>query len=361
MKKFITNWIGNYRWLIDVVIYPTILIFFIIQYLVPMRIDIDSERYVLSAISQGLAALLGMTFTISLIMMQVSHKEPGLLGDFFKDKFNALYPIIMAFGIIVPLVVLKFGWYGSGTNVSISLCILSVFLILPYFLRMKNNVWLNVGIKSRFDNAKQALQTNDLYEYSQTIDSMVELVKISLGTNYLVYEYCYEYLYDLGKDWVRRIDKNDKFMANTMEGFCKVLRMMPGRRIRHKDFPKQIYELANNIVKDFKLKDISVFEELLDALGKIAKSTQDQCVRTYLGDAVLSLSSSWIEQNRSHASAVRKYLYAHARNLDHSLLISSIDGNLNQPHEAAKSQTRCEIEQALLVWLKKKGIGTKTA
>lgn len=361
MKKFISNWIGNYRWLIEIVIYSTIVVFVIIQFVLPYSIDIDSERYVLSAISQGLAALLGMTFTISLIMMQVSHKEPGLLGDFFKDKFNALYPIIMAFGIIVPLVVLKYGWYGTGTNVSISLCILSVFLILPYFLRMKNNVWLNVGIKSRFDNAKQALQTNDFYEYAQIIDSMVELVKISLGTNYLVYEYCYAYLYDLGKDWVRRADKNDEIMATTMERFCDVLSMMPERRIRHKDFPKQIYELANNIVKDFKLKNISFFAKLLDALGKIAKPTQDSCVRTYLGNAVLSLSSSWIEQNRSHASAVRKYLYAHARNLEHSLSISSIIGNLNQPPETAKSQARREIEQTLLVWLRKQGIKIKTA
>jgi len=361
VKKFIRDWIGNYRWLIDIVIYLTIFVFLVIEYLVPTRINIDGERYVLSAISQGLAALLGMTFTISLIMLQVSHKEPRLLGDFFKDKFNALYPIIMAVGIIVPLVVLKIGWYGSGTNVSISLCILSVFLILPYFLRMKNNVWLNVGLKSCFDNAKQALLMNDRYEYYEMINSMVKLVKISLGTNYRVHEYCHEYMYDLGKYWVRRVNKNDEIMVTTMERFCEVLSMMPIRRIRHKEFPTQIYKLANNIVTDFKLKNISFFAGLLEALSNIANSTEDSRVLRYLCNAIWFLSSSWIEQNRSSGSAVRKYLRACVRNLGHSFFISSIDDYLNQPSETRKSQTRREIEQELLDWLKKQEIESKPA
>ena len=355
-KRFRHDWLANYRWLIEVIIYLTIIIFAIIQFLVPKSINMDSERYLLSAISQGLAALLGMTFTISLIMLQVSYKEPRLLGDFFKEKFNALYPIIMAFGVIFPLAVLKIEWYGSGTNVAIALCIVSVFLIIPYFLRMKNYVWLPVGAALRFERAKEALQMNDLYVYRTTIDDMVDLVKTSSGTNYRVHEYCHEYLCDLGRYWVRRVNKDDEIMTTTMAGFCEVLSMMPERRIRHKEFPELIDNLANSIVRDFNLKDISVFEKLLASFGAIEKSADDPRVRPYLDNAALSLSSSWIEQNRRSAKEVRKYLRAHVDALERPFSISGTDSNPDRLPETAKSQARYEIKEKLLDWLKEQNI-----
>lgn len=100
--------------------------------------------YLLSAISQGLAAILAIILSATLVAGQLATRySPQLLKNAFKSS-TIVYILIFVVGIVFPLVILaNQDMIASSILVKISLIWASACLILliPYFLSLKE--WLD--------------------------------------------------------------------------------------------------------------------------------------------------------------------------------------------------------------------------
>lgn len=100
--------------------------------------DTDSVRYILSAISQGLAAILALVFTITLVLAQMTGRYTAMEKIIFRLETQVLM-IIFGVGVVVPLLVLKIGFWQHGVNLSIAITIFCVFSLIP-FVKSLNGV-----------------------------------------------------------------------------------------------------------------------------------------------------------------------------------------------------------------------------
>jgi len=88
------NW-----WIICIII--TVAVFVILYYVHP-NADPDNARYILSAISQGLAAILALVFTITLVVSQMTRRYTAMDKIIFRLE-TILLMIIFGIGVVTPL------------------------------------------------------------------------------------------------------------------------------------------------------------------------------------------------------------------------------------------------------------------
>lgn len=94
--------------------------------------DPNASYYVLSSISQGLAALLAFVFTLMLIMLQVFKKYST--WKIIKSKKTFILSIAYCFAVILPLISLRLQISNSAfaLNFCISLAFFCIFSLIPY-------------------------------------------------------------------------------------------------------------------------------------------------------------------------------------------------------------------------------------
>jgi len=116
------------KWIISVVI--AIIIFFV---LCSARSNTDPEdaRYILSAISQGFAAIFALVFTITLIVAQLTGSYAIILK---KEKDFRFLMIIFGIGIIIPLIILNLGFWCIGVNGAIAFSIFCIAALIQHFV-----------------------------------------------------------------------------------------------------------------------------------------------------------------------------------------------------------------------------------
>jgi hypothetical protein len=94
-----------------------------------------SRNYILSSISQGLAAIFALAFTVTLVMTQISSKYSIRLIRLVLSKKTKLLIVCYAIGIIVPLIVMQF-----RSDVLLYLCIVwatvCIFFLVYYFFHI---------------------------------------------------------------------------------------------------------------------------------------------------------------------------------------------------------------------------------
>ena len=123
---FIKNWI----------IISFILVCWIISFGIG-EVDCNSKNYILSSISQGLAALFGLVFTISLVIVQIAMKYSKNILKKISSKRIILLMGLFILGIILPLIGMKIKGNWS-VDISIALAGTCSILLIPYYLYFKN-------------------------------------------------------------------------------------------------------------------------------------------------------------------------------------------------------------------------------
>jgi len=146
-----------------------------------------TNRYILSAISQGIAALFALVFTITLIVLQVAHKHEGVLEEFLMDWFNLVFPVMCGVGVIFPLLVMRLDSPTYLTNAAIALASLCVFSIVPFFLRVKEFLKWNIGIRESLTRTMEYLNQRDIVRFNTEIEMILNLSQRELHhRNYVV-------------------------------------------------------------------------------------------------------------------------------------------------------------------------------
>ena len=161
----------KYDWWIYCVIIA-IAIFLILYYCYPDT-EQDNARYILSAISQGLAAILALVFTITLVVSQMTRRYTAMDKIIFRLE-TILLMIVFGIGVVTPLLVLKFGFWRHGINLSIALAFFCVFSLLPFLKGVNGVLKYDIGIVNLNEEITEAIELG----YKPRISKIRELKEI---------------------------------------------------------------------------------------------------------------------------------------------------------------------------------------
>ena len=165
LKKY--NW-----WIYCVII--AIAVFLILYYCYPDP-DQDNARYILSAISQGLAAILALVFTITLVVSQMTRRYTAMDKIIFRHE-TVFLMIIFGVGVVMPLLVLKRGFWGQSVNLSIAVAVFCVFSLLPFLKGVNRVLKYEFGVNALYreimvaieSGIEESIDTGELTEIGET-------------------------------------------------------------------------------------------------------------------------------------------------------------------------------------------------
>lgn len=122
---------------------PIILLFLAVEIVfisLPMGTHTDIQ-YLLSAMSQALAALFALVFTIVLVVSQMASVHSHRLVDSVFGRETKIYMAFFAMAVIVPFVALKTQYYRKVfVWVSGTLAIVCIVYLIPFMLSVKENL-----------------------------------------------------------------------------------------------------------------------------------------------------------------------------------------------------------------------------
>jgi hypothetical protein len=143
------NW-----WIVCIII--TLVVFSILYYVHPNECPEDA-RYILSAISQGLAAILALVFTITLVVSQMTRRYTAMDKMIFRHE-TIILMIVFGFGVVTPLLVLKFGLCRLGISLSIAVAVFCVFSLLPFLKGVNGVLKYDIGIVNLDEEIIEAIE-----------------------------------------------------------------------------------------------------------------------------------------------------------------------------------------------------------
>jgi len=146
----------KYNWWIYCVIIA-IAVFLILYYCYPDT-EQDNARYILSAISQGLAAILALVFTITLVVSQMTRRYTAMDKIIFRLETIFLM-IVFGIGVVTPLLVLKFGFWGQSVNLSIAVAVFCVFSLLPFLKGVNRVLKYEFGVNALYREIMVAIES----------------------------------------------------------------------------------------------------------------------------------------------------------------------------------------------------------
>ena len=165
----VTLWKKCNWWLYCV--FVTIAVVLILHYFYP-NTDQDNARYILSAISQGLAAILALVFTITLVAAQMSRRYKIIFRPETKP-----FMIIFGIGVVTPLLVLKFGFLVHGVNLSIAIAVFCVFSLIPFLEGVNGVLKYEIGVENLYEECMKAVNSEDEAWAEGRISELAEISK----------------------------------------------------------------------------------------------------------------------------------------------------------------------------------------
>jgi len=162
----------KYKWWIYCVIIA-IAAFLILHY-VHSNTDQENARYILSAISQGLAAILALVFTITLVVSQMTRRYTATKKIILNSGTKFLM-IVFGTGIILPLFALKFGWFCVGVNLSIVIACFCIALLLPFLKNVSDVLIYDVGYVNLYGEITDAIKSEN---EAKTVQGIIDLESI---------------------------------------------------------------------------------------------------------------------------------------------------------------------------------------
>ena len=147
----------KYKWWILLILTLSVfLILSIFDYANPNECP-ENARYILSAISQGLAAILALVFTITLVVAQMTRRYTAMDKIVFRPETISLM-IVFGIGVVTPLLVLKFGFWMHGINLSIVIASFCVFSLLPFLIGVNSVLKYDIGIVNLDEEIMEAIE-----------------------------------------------------------------------------------------------------------------------------------------------------------------------------------------------------------
>nr|QNO52941.1 hypothetical protein IEHOEKMD_00012 [Methanosarcinales archaeon ANME-1 ERB6]QNO53964.1 hypothetical protein MMBEDHBC_00019 [Methanosarcinales archaeon ANME-1 ERB6] len=168
------KWKKYNGWIYCVVI--AIAVFVILYYAYP-NTDQDNARYILSAISQGLAAILALVFTITLVVAQMTRRYTAMDKIIFRHETIFLM-IIFGLGVVTPLLVLKTELWRLGVNLSIAFTVFCVFSLIPFLKGVNWVLKYEFGVNALYKEIMVAIESEN--KESVDVEELTEIGEIAV-------------------------------------------------------------------------------------------------------------------------------------------------------------------------------------
>jgi len=153
-----------------------IIIYWIISFAIG-EIECNSKNYILSSISQGLAALFALIFTVSLIIAQISEKYSSQALEYLYSKRFIFFAFLFTFGIFFPLIAMKLD-SDLYVNFSIGIAGTCIILLIPFFLSFKDLIIVRL-LLLRLSN-KVTREMKEKRTLSEQINDIENILLIAL-------------------------------------------------------------------------------------------------------------------------------------------------------------------------------------
>ena len=157
VERFRYKWIKYKYWIYCLIL--TLAVISIIYYVHPNECP-ENARYILSAISQGLAAILALVFTITLVVAQMTRRYTAMDKIIFRRETKFLM-IFFGIGIIAPLLVLEFGFWKWGVPLSIVIASFCVFSLLPFLVGVNRVLKYDIGFVNLCGETLDAIKSGN--------------------------------------------------------------------------------------------------------------------------------------------------------------------------------------------------------
>jgi len=147
---------------------------FVILFFISPTTDQDNARYILSAISQGLAAILALVFTITLVVAQMTRRYTAMDKIIFRPE-TIILMLVFGTGIVIPLLVLKCGFWGQCVNLSIAIAFFCAFSLILFLKSVNGVLKYEIGIWNLNEEILEAIESGD---NARTFNKFTELKEI---------------------------------------------------------------------------------------------------------------------------------------------------------------------------------------
>jgi len=166
-------------WILCIITLAVFSILSILDYANPNECP-ENSRYILSAISQGLAAILALVFTITLVVAQMTRRYTAMDKIVFRDETISLM-IVFGFGVVTPLLVLKFGWFCVGVSSSIAIAFFCVFSLIPFLKGVNDVLKYDIGIGNLGEEIMEAIEQGHEPKAKNKIRELKEIGESAVG------------------------------------------------------------------------------------------------------------------------------------------------------------------------------------
>lgn len=156
----------------------------IVTYSLPIA-EGDDILYLLSSISQGLAAIFALVFTITIFGAQMMQKFTAL--DRVIDGWTKGLMILFAIGILLPLLQLKTDYDALNLNlvdtanlslaIDLSIATFCVLAVIPYLIRVNKTMKYEGGISKLSEELAMAVDSNHKATSLNRVSELLELGK----------------------------------------------------------------------------------------------------------------------------------------------------------------------------------------
>ena len=174
IERFRYNWIKYNYWIYCLI--PTLVVFSILYCAHPNECP-ENARYILSAISQGLAAILALVFTITLVVAQMTRRYTAMDKIIFRRETKFLM-VFFGIGIIAPLLVLEFGFWKWGVPLSIAIASFCVFSLLPFLIGVNRVLKYEIGFVNLYGETLDAINSGNK---ANVVKGIIDLESICIG------------------------------------------------------------------------------------------------------------------------------------------------------------------------------------
>lgn len=315
------------RGVILIVIILTTVAFIILRCIQPVASDppFTNERYFLSAMSQGIAALFALVFTISLIVLQISYKHKGILAEFLGDPLIIIYPIICGTSIFLPLFILRNGSFIFWSDIALICGFVSIVLVIPFFLRMKDFLKYNIGIREDLLYAKQLIDQTDFDFYKNYLYEILLLsTQAAEQQNFVVVKTAVGRLIDLCiYSCGQYKSKAREIILHTVIQCC-ILVQLANRWGVLKDIWHTMIKLSD-ITDSIVQLDREAFDRLTMMFSEQIEISKDTFMKELTASSVWVLCAKWYVKNPNEEASVRAQIEALAKRHGKQFILSVND------------------------------------
>ena len=173
------KWKKYNLWIIYILITViTVTIMVILHYVHPNTYQ-ENARYILSAISQSLAAMLALTITVVFMVIAIVKRYSAMRMILF-NPVTMFSMIVFGTGIILPLFALKFGWFCIGVNLSIVIAIFCILSLFPFLKKVSDVLMYDIGYVILYGNTLDAIKLENETKADKGIIELESICKYAI-------------------------------------------------------------------------------------------------------------------------------------------------------------------------------------